>query len=100
MNQRTKEIGIRIALGATSALVWRTVGVQVTRSVVLGVLIGAIGARVAGRVLESLLWGVSVTDLTTFLIVPLLMFMIAVMSGFLPGWRATRVQPALVLRDD
>ena len=63
-------------------------------------MIGVLGAWAAGRVLESMLFNVAATDLTTFVGVPAVMVVVAVVAGFVPARRVTQVDPAVVLREE
>ena len=98
--QRTREIGIRVALGATSRSVWLTLAQHVGLVIFGGIVLGAFGARAMSRVLESLLFNVDATDVPTFVGVPIVMILIAIAAGFVPARRATQVYPAVVLREE
>ncbi len=100
VSQRSREIGIRIALGATNRSVWLTLAWQIGPAIAGGIMIGVLGARAAGRVLESMLFEVAATDITTFIGVPAVMVVVAVVAGFVPARRATQVHPAAVLREE
>jgi ABC-type antimicrobial peptide transport system permease subunit len=97
VRQRRREIGIRVALGASpvgvAALVART-GILWA---VLGIGIGIPAALGLSRLLRGLVFGVSTTDPITFLAVPFLLLLIAGIAGFVPATRAARVDPAAVL---
>ncbi len=99
VSQRTQEIGIRMALGGASA---EHVGFGVMRQAMVlalaGVFIGAAGAWVAGRLLGSLLYGVSAGDPLTFAGMGLLLALVAVAAGYFPARRAARVDPMVALR--
>jgi putative ABC transport system permease protein len=96
--QRTREIGIRLALGAQRGDVLRLVLRQGMRMILVGELIGLIGAVVLTRVLSSLLFGISATDLSTFVSVSLVLAFIGLLACYLPARRATKVDPIMVLR--
>lgn len=96
--QRTREIGIRMALGADRQEVVRMVVRQEMVTIGVGLVAGLIGAFAVSQLLSSLLFGVSSMDPLTFAAVPLLMALIAVASVYLPGRRATRVSPTVALR--
>jgi ABC-type antimicrobial peptide transport system permease subunit len=66
----------------------------------VGIVAGIIGALALTRVMASLLFGVSATDILTFSVVPLILAMIALFATYLPARRATQVDPILVLRED
>ena len=88
---RTNEIGVRIALGASSGQVSRMVLGQGMRLALLGVGIGVIAAIAGTRVMGSLLFNVSTTDPVTFVAVPLLLSAIALLASHLPARRVTKV---------
>jgi putative ABC transport system permease protein len=96
--QRTRDIGIRMALGASENQVLRDVlglGVRLTG---LGLLLGLLGALFATRVLSSLLYGVASTDALTFTAVSVVLTAVALFASYLPARRATRVAPMVTLR--
>lgn len=98
VTQRTREIGIRVALGAS----WRqVVGMIVRRGMSLvgaGVVIGLLGAVGASRVMAGLLYGVSAVDPMTFIGVPALLCAVALLASFLPARRAAATDPMMTLR--
>ena len=98
VTQRTREIGIRVALGAS----WRqVVGMIVRRGMSLvgaGVAIGLLGAVGASRVMAGLLYGVSAVDPMTFIGVPALLCAVALLASFLPARRAAATDPMMTLR--
>lgn len=96
--QRTREIGIRMALGATRRAVLAMVLRQVMKLVWLGILIGLPLALGAMQLLKGLLFGLSTTDPATFSIVTVLLVTVALLAGYLPARRATRVDPLVALR--
>ena len=96
--QRTQEIGIRMALGAQMKDVLKLVLRSAMSLVFLGTLIGLAGAYAATRVMSSLLFGVTPTDLATFVAVPLLLFIVALVASSVPARRATKVDPLIALR--
>jgi ABC-type lipoprotein release transport system permease subunit len=98
--ERTREIGVRMALGASAAAVRRMVVGQGARVVVLGVLAGLGGALVATRTLSGLLYGVTAIDGSTFAAMSLLMFAIGALAAYVPARRASRVDPCESLRSD
>jgi predicted permease len=98
VTQRTREIGIRMALGAQRRDVLRLMTRYGMVLAVIGVGIGLLLAAVLARALSSLLIGISVYDLTIFVIVPVLLTIVAVAACLLPARRATRVDPLVALR--
>jgi predicted permease len=99
VSQRTKEIGVRLALGARRTdVVWMVLQ-QVVRVVALGVLVGAAGVGVVGRLVKPLLFGLAPTDPWTIGTAAILLVGIAVLAGGLPARAASRLDPASVLRE-
>jgi predicted permease len=98
VTRRTHEIGIRMALGAQPLEVIRLVLGQAGRIALLGILIGVGGALSIGRVLNSLLFGVTATDPVTFVAVTLLLSIVALAACYIPARRAIRVDPMVALR--
>ncbi len=98
--QRTHEVGVRLALGARRRDVLTMVLRQGLGLTVLGLLLGLGGALALTRYLDSLLFGVTPTDATTFLTVPLLLLAIALLACYVPARRATSVDPLIALRTD
>jgi len=98
VQQRTREIGIRMALGASAE---RVVAMVVRHGLVLaaaGVLLGSVGAYAVSRVLRSLLFGVSVRDPFTFMGVAALLGVVALFASWIPARRAARVDPLSAMR--
>lgn len=98
--QRTRELGIRMALGAqTRDVLWLIVrcGMALALS---GLALGLIASLALTRVLQTLLFGVSATDPTTFAAISLLLVTVAGMASFIPARRATRVDPIVALRHE
>ncbi len=95
---RTREIGIRLALGAQRGTVFRLVMVRGARLVATGLAFGLVGALAATRGIEKLLYGVQPTDALTFASVAGVLALVALIACWLPARRATRVDPAITLR--
>jgi predicted permease len=96
--QRTQEIGVRRALGAGHGdVVWMVVG-QGLRVTLIGLVCGVAGAYASTRLLQSLLFEVSTTDATTFVVVPVLFVLVTVLASLIPAVRAARIDPAGALR--
>jgi putative ABC transport system permease protein len=95
-----REIGLRIALGATLRDIARVVIVQAMKPTLAGIGIGLIAALALGRVAGSLIYGVSSRDLVTFLAVTTLLIFVSFVASLVPALRATRVDPLAVLREE
>ena len=96
--QRTREIGIRIALGARQGDVLRLVLAQGFRLTILGLGIGLAASFAVTRILKSELLGVSPTDPVTYAGVSLLLCLVSLAACYIPAWRATKVNPTVALR--
>jgi putative ABC transport system permease protein len=100
MAQRTQEIGIRLALGAERRDILRLVLLQGFKLAAFGIALGLAGATAATRALRSLLFGVSPTDPLTFVAIPLLLALVALLACWFPARRATKVDPLVALRSE
>jgi putative ABC transport system permease protein len=98
VSRRTREIGVRVALGAASGEVLRMILGQGLRTIFVGVAIGIAGSLALTRTVESLLFGVTATDPLTFGAVTLLLVVAALLACFIPARRATKVDPMVALR--
>jgi ABC-type antimicrobial peptide transport system permease subunit len=98
--QRTAEIGIRMALGATRSDIVKLLMQQALRPVTIGVAVGLIAAWSFRRVLAGLLQGVSSTDIPTYALVAALTLLTAAAATLIPSRRAGRIDPQIALRDE
>jgi putative ABC transport system permease protein len=98
VSQRTREIGVRLALGATPAEVFRIVIRRGMALAAAGAVIGVIAAAWLTRLMENLLFAVSRTDTLVFTAVPIVMVTVAVLACYVPARRAMRVDPMTALR--
>ena len=100
VNQRTQEVGIRMAMGAARRDVLRLIFVQHLRPALVGLVVGLIGAFALSRSLQSLLFGVGATDPATFALVGITLLGVAAAACWIPARRATRVDPLIALRTE
>jgi predicted permease len=98
VNQRTQEIGIRMALGASASRLQAGIIAQTLGLAALGMLIGAAASRLLAGALGGLLFGVTANDPLTFLGMPLVLTIVAAIAGYLPARRASRIDPSIALR--
>jgi ABC-type antimicrobial peptide transport system permease subunit len=98
--QRTREIGLRMALGADRGSVVRMVVARTARLSVTGVVAGTVGALALTRVLTTQLYGVQPADPLTFVIVALVLGGAALLAGYVPARRAASVDPVVALREE
>jgi len=100
VTQSTRDIGILVALGARRENILALVVRQGMQLTLIGILAGLIGAAALTRVITSLLFGVSATDIATFLAVPALLTVVAFAATVIPAWRASGVDPMVALREE
>jgi putative ABC transport system permease protein len=100
VTERRREIGIQVALGATRSRVLTQIMKQGLQVTALGVIIGLAGALAVNRLIASLLFGVQPADTVTIAFVIATIMAVAVVASWLPAWRASRLDPNVVLRDE
>ena len=98
--QRSREIGIRMAIGATASNVIQLIMRQGLTLVLIGAVIGLAGAMAASRLLAGILYGDNTLDPVTFALVPCVLIAVAALATFAPARRAAAVDPAVTLRSD
>jgi predicted permease len=100
VTQGAHDIGVRMALGAERSRIVLMVLRQGMELTAAGVVLGLLGALAFTRVMASLLFGISTTDVLTFSIVPTILILVALLASVVPARRATRVDPVVALRDE
>jgi putative ABC transport system permease protein len=100
VSERTQEIGVRMALGATTGNILKSVVADSIKPVLIGIALGSAGALAATRALKTLLYGVAPNDMFTFVAVGLAMLIVAIAASWLPARRAALVDPATALRNE
>jgi ABC-type antimicrobial peptide transport system permease subunit len=100
VNQRTNEIGIRMALGATTRDVQASIVGQTLRLAALGLVLGAGASWLLARTASGLLFGVTARDPHTFVAMAGILATVALVAGYLPARRASRIDPMIALRAD
>jgi ABC-type antimicrobial peptide transport system permease subunit len=98
VTRRTREIGIRVALGAQRATVLWIVLRETLALALFGIAIGIPAALLATRLIATMLFGLSPGDPPTVVSISLLLLIVALVAGFLPAWRASGVDPTVALR--
>jgi len=98
--QRTREIGVRMALGASRSNILRLAIGHGMRLVMCGIVIGAAMSLATARVMKSLLFGLSPTDPLTYGAMALLLAIVALLACWIPARRATKVDPMITLRSE
>jgi len=100
VSQRVQEIGIRMALGASAIDVQRRIVLRTLGLAVLGLALGMAGSRVLSSTLGSLLFGITTGDPVTFIEVGALLVAVAAIAGYIPAWKASRIDPMVALRSN
>lgn len=98
VTQRTHEIGIRMAIGAQQRDVFKMILGHGMKLALIGIGIGLVGAYALTRLMETMLFGVKPTDMTTYASIAVLLAVVAFLACYLPGRRATKVEPTVSLR--
>ena len=98
VSQRTQEIGIRMALGASSSNLQKAIILETLGMAAVGILLGAAASWILARLLRGLLFGVSASDPVTFLGMLAALTLVAAIAGYVPAYRASRIDPAAALR--
>jgi len=100
VTQRTSEIGIRVAFGATARNILAIVLGQGLMVIGLGLVVGLVVSLAATRIISSYLYGVTATDPATFGVVLATLFVVACLACYVPAWRALKVDPLVAMRHD
>jgi ABC-type antimicrobial peptide transport system permease subunit len=100
VRRRVREIGIRLALGASVQDVLRLVALESLRPTMAGIAIGLIGSFALSTLLTKLIYGIRPSDPATFATVALILAAVSMVASIIPAWRATRVDPLQVLREE
>jgi predicted permease len=100
VSQRVQEIGIRMALGASATDVQRRIVLRTLGLAALGLALGMAGSRVLSSTLGSLLFGITTGDPVTFIEVGMLLIAVAAIAGYIPAWKASRIDPMVALRSN
>ena len=100
VSERTREVGVRLALGAQPAELLRMIVGQAARLAGIGVVIGIAAAALITPLMDSQLYGVRAFDPATFVVVPLLLLSIAALAALVPARKAMRIDPLAALRID
>ena len=100
VTQRTQEIGIRMALGATMSIVRRSVLAKTLRLALIGIAAGAGVSLLVSRAIAALLFNTAPSDPITFAAMVLLIAAVALLAGYIPARRASRINPMVALRNN
>jgi predicted permease len=100
VSQRVQEIGIRMALGASATDLQRRIVLRTLGLAALGLALGMAGSRVLSSALGSLLFGITTGDPVTFIEVGALLIAVSAIAGYIPAWKASRIDPMVALRSN
>jgi putative ABC transport system permease protein len=102
VKQRRREIGVRMAVGASTRNILRMVILHGMRNVLLGLVLGLVASVALTRLIGSSVFGLTTTatDLRIYVVVALILVGVAVIACYLPAWRATKIDPSLALRSE
>jgi predicted permease len=100
VSQRVQEIGIRMALGASATDLQRRIVLRTLALAALGLALGMTASRILSRSLGSLLFGITTGDPSTFIGVGTLLIAVAAIAGYIPAWKASRIDPMVALRSN
>ena len=100
VSQRTREIGIRMALGSSQSSVLGLVAKHGLALAAIGIVIGIAGAFALIRSIQTLIYGIAPNDPSTFAMVALVLAMVALVACGVPAWRAARIDPIIALRQE
>jgi ABC-type antimicrobial peptide transport system permease subunit len=100
VSRRTRELGIRIALGAPRSMVIQSVLRHAARLAIVGTAVGVVAALLLARLIGGLLYGVGAADPLTFIVVPAALVVAALAASYLPARRAAAVNPLVALRSE
>jgi ABC-type antimicrobial peptide transport system permease subunit len=98
VNQRTQEIGIRMALGASAEMLQRSILLQTLGLAAIGVVVGIVASWILARALSGMLFGVTPSDPLTFALMVVILALVAGPAGYLPARRASKIEPMSALR--
>jgi ABC-type antimicrobial peptide transport system permease subunit len=100
VGQRTREIGLRMALGVSAERVWRSILWHGIKPAIAGAAVGLLCGFAAAHLTARLLFATSAGDITSYLAAATLVLIVAALATFLPAWRAARIDPARALRHE
>ncbi|MBA3560256.1 MAG: FtsX-like permease family protein [Gemmatimonadaceae bacterium] len=98
VRQRTRELGVRMALGATAADLWRMVMRRALAIATVGIGVGLLGAFLANRLLATMLYEVTPTDGVTLAVTAGMLLVVAIIASIIPARSSTRIDPVIALR--